>query len=111
MSSSSSAQRIERRVASRRPTGSSTTNVVPSPGDAVDADAAAVRVDDRLRDVETEPGALDLALERRLRAEEALEEPLALLLGDPDAGVGDLDADELVTRAVRAQRRRGRRAA
>jgi len=53
-----------------------------------------VRLDDRLRDVQPEPGSLDLPLKRALRPEEALEEKLALAGSDPDARVGDLDPDE-----------------
>src|SRR5262249_60324289 len=56
-------------------------------GRAVDSDPASVRVHDRLRDVEAEAGSLDLVLERGLRAEEALEQLLALGLLDPDPGV------------------------
>src|SRR5439155_19023859 len=64
----------------------------PLAAPAARGDAAAVRLDDRLRDVEAEAGALDLPLERRLRAEEPLEQASALLLRDPDPRVGDLEA-------------------
>src|SRR5207302_2768809 len=57
---------------------------------------AAVGLDDRLRDVEPKPRTGNLTVEGALRAEEALEQPLALAVGDPDAPVVDLDQDEAV---------------
>src|SRR5262249_41076749 len=50
---------------------------------AADADAAAVGLDDCLRDVEPEARAGDVAVEHRLGAEEALEQVRAVGLGDP----------------------------
>src|SRR5207244_13629445 len=56
-----------------------------------DRDPAAVSLCDRLRDHEPEPGARDRLLRRRRRAEEALEQPLLLAVGNADPGVLDLD--------------------
>ena len=48
-------------------------------------------LDDRLRDRQAETGSRDRLLRRVGAAEEPLEEPVLLLRGNPDAGVGDLD--------------------
>src|SRR4051812_14885716 len=50
-------------------------------------------LDDRLRDVQPEPGARNLAIERTLRPEEALEEALTLAFGEADPAILDLDRD------------------
>jgi len=60
-----------------------------------------VGLDDRLRDIQPETGARDLALEHRGCPEEPLEETSTIVLADPDARVGDLDADASVPRSER----------
>src|SRR5437763_6423682 len=57
---------------------------------ALDADVAAVRVDDLLGD--EEPEAQPAVLAHRHRAGESLEDPGLLFLRDADAVVGHLDA-------------------
>src|SRR5262249_50823552 len=61
--------------------------------DAASRDAPSVRLHDRLRDVEPEPRPRDLAVERALGTEEALEEMLTVAVGDPDPVILDLDRD------------------
>src|SRR5437763_16001063 len=56
-------------------------------------DAPPMCLDDRLRDVQPEPGARNLAIDRTLRPEEALEEALTLAFGEADPAILDLDRD------------------
>src|SRR5205085_12194010 len=65
---------------------------------ALDADRAAVGLDDRAGDVEPEPRPGDLPSHCSRRAEETVEQPGALVFGDPDSGVRDLDPDRAVPR-------------
>src|SRR5205814_446752 len=60
---------------------------------ALEADAAAVRLDDLAGHGEAEPGARDAAL-AGLAAEELREDPRLVLVGDPDPIVPDADADD-----------------
>ena len=76
----------------------------PTAGRALDVDRAAVQVDERLDDRQSEPGAGAAALVRRA-AEEAIEEPARLLRRDALTGVGDGDR-RLLRVAFEAQRDR-----
>src|SRR4051812_35927352 len=97
MSSSSSAHTTSGR--SVIPGGNLDDERRPLPLLTEHADAAAMRLDDCLRDVQPEAGPLDLPLERGLRPEEPFEEPLAVCLRDPDACVGHFEPDHRCRRA------------
>src|SRR5487761_1204729 len=58
---------------------------------ALDVDCAAVRIDDRLGDRQAEARSRNRADVRLVAAEERIEEPLAIVLGDAAARVGDLE--------------------
>src|SRR5256884_3560502 len=63
---------------------------------ALDLDRPSMPLDDRLRDRQAEARAGDRALHRARAAEEALEQPLLLLLGDAEARVLDLEHRQAV---------------
>ena len=84
--------------------GSANANVLPSPGVARHPDPPPVELDDLARQREAEAGALGAGRRGAPAALEGLEDPLALGLGDPDAGVGDRHLDL----AVRDRARRSR---
>ena len=69
--------------------------VLPAAGLAPHGDLAAVVADGVLDDREAETGAAGRARPGRIDAVEALEDPLLLLLGDPDALVGHGDLDDI----------------
>src|SRR5205085_2206560 len=64
---------------------------------ALDPDAAAVRLDDPLRDRQPQPGAAGGPRPRFLAAVEALEDPRQIGGGDPLARVGDLDQNPVLS--------------
>ena len=71
--------------------------------DAVELDRPAVHLDDRLRDRDPEPGALDRAPRGAGCPEEPLEEQLLLVERDAHAGVGHLEDRQVV--ALRERQR------
>ena len=70
-----------------------TLKVEPTPGSLSTVDAAAHRLGQAAHDRQAEAGAAEAARGRAVGLHEGLEQPLALLLGEADAGVGDLDAE------------------
>ena len=85
------ARELERELRPAKPRGSVRLNVAPAPGRRGDVERAAVRLGDRARDVEAEPGARLAA--SRCDAAELLEDQLLVLGRDPVAVVGDVDLD------------------
>ena len=60
-----------------------------APGFALNADPAAVRLDDATHEVQAEAAALNLASDRLTPAIERLEDVLPIFGGDPDAAIFD----------------------
>ena len=75
---------------------------------AQDLDAALHGLGEAAHDRQAEPGAAEAARGRAVGLHERLEQPVALLVGEADAGVGDLDAQHAVAGILERQPHRAR---